>query len=258
MYLIYLDESGNTGLNLKDRQQPIFVLGAIAIHKSDWFRLENAFNEITRQFFSPAELENFELHAIDLKSGRNAFKNLTFQKQLEFRNSMIDLLVDNHIELIYQRIIKTKFASFCEKEYGKGIRVNPYIMALPFICMELESYLESKETDTLGMMIFDEQKENLNDVEKSLRTLRLDPDSLLQTNRIIEKGFFVDSSKSYALQLVDLVTYYIRKYEEHKLGIEVSPYDQQIFPKLKKLIWKKNKTNPSDIFEWVKKNHIKK
>jgi len=69
------------------------------------------------------------------------------------------------------------------------------------------------------MFIFDEQKETLDDAERSLRTLRLDSTSVLKTSNIIEKGFFIDSSKSFALQLVDLAAYYIRKYEENELGL---------------------------------------
>ena len=34
MHLIYLDESGQTGTNLKDPVQPIFVLGALIVPES--------------------------------------------------------------------------------------------------------------------------------------------------------------------------------------------------------------------------------
>jgi len=32
MNLIYIDESGNTGLNLKDSQQPVFLLATLILH----------------------------------------------------------------------------------------------------------------------------------------------------------------------------------------------------------------------------------
>jgi hypothetical protein len=40
MYLIYLDESGNSGNNLNDAQQPIFVLCAMIVPVDQWLRLE--------------------------------------------------------------------------------------------------------------------------------------------------------------------------------------------------------------------------
>ena len=40
MHFIYLDEAGNTGNNLNDASQPIFVLGALLVHEQKWLRLE--------------------------------------------------------------------------------------------------------------------------------------------------------------------------------------------------------------------------
>ena len=130
-------------------------------------------------------------------------------------------------------------------------------MALPFVCMEVNHYLKQKGSDELGMLIFDEQKESLNEAERSLKTLRLDSNSILKTTNLIEKGFFVDSSKSFAIHLVDLVAYYIRKYEEEKLGKRVGDLDRQTFNKIEILSSKGMQTKTEDILEWIKKYHIK-
>jgi len=39
MNLVYIDESGSTGLNLKDSQQPVFLLAAMILPESKWFSL---------------------------------------------------------------------------------------------------------------------------------------------------------------------------------------------------------------------------
>jgi hypothetical protein len=233
MNLVYIDESGNTGLNLKDTQQPVFLLAAMILPESKWFPLEELFLNTARKYFGDPLPTPFEIQAKDLKSGRGIFENLTFTQQLSFRDKMLQLLLDNKIAAIYMRIIKSKFAAFCDEQYGPGIKVNPYIMALPFVCMEVDDYLRQTGEDQLGMFIFDEQKETLDDAERSLRTLRLDSESILKTTNIIEKGFFIDSSKSFALQLLDIVAYYIRKYEENELGLRVSDIDKQTFDKIK-------------------------
>ena len=41
MYLVYFDESGNTGNNLGDAQQPIFVLCALAVPETKWLQVEH-------------------------------------------------------------------------------------------------------------------------------------------------------------------------------------------------------------------------
>lgn len=257
MYLIYVDESGNTGLNLKDPQQPVFILAAIIIHQSKWFLLEREFLKIAHFYYGPQLPEPFHVQAKELKSGRGLFASLSLAQQLKFRDAVLKLLLDHNIPVIYRRIIKSKFSDFCEKHYGPGIKVNPYIMALPFVCMEIEHYLKSDTTGDLGMLIFDEQKENLDAAEKSLKTLRLDEASALKTKRIIEKGFFVDSAKSFALQLVDIAAYYIRKWEEKKLGFRVSGYDEQTFNSITRLTSMGAGSKTSDILEWVKNNWAK-
>jgi hypothetical protein len=252
MNLVYVDESGNTGLNLKDPQQPVFILAAMIIPEHAWFTLEKEFFRISRGFFENELSYPFEIHAADLKCGRGLFKGLPIERRLSFRNDLLNLLADGGISVIYRRIIKTKFEAFCMENYGPGIKVNPYVMALPFVCMEVDHHLRRAGPDQLGMLIFDEQKENLDAVERSLRTLRLDSTSALKTTNIVEKGFFVDSSKSFALQLVDIVAYHIRKYEESKLGLRTNPMDAQVFDTLKTLVSTGRGSDFVDVLEWVR------
>lgn len=257
MNLVYIDESGNTGLNLKDPQQPVFLLAAMILPESRWFSLEKLFLGTASDYFGDPLPDTFEIQAKDLKNKRGMFEGLTLAQQLSFRDRMLQLLLDNKIVVIYRRIIKSRFCTFCEEQYGPGIKVNPYIMALPFVCMEVDHYLRHQGVDQLGMFIFDEQKETLDQAERSLRTLRLDSNSILKTSNIIEKGFFIDSSKSFALQLVDLAAYYIRKYEEDKLGLRVSEIDKQTFGKVRELVSTGIGSSVVDVLEWVKSQYIK-
>ncbi|MBE0537633.1 MAG: DUF3800 domain-containing protein [Phycisphaerae bacterium] len=255
MNLVYVDESGNTGLNLRDAQQPIFVLAALVLKSTDWFAMEEQFYHILGDYFQADQLSAIEIHATDVKAGRKAFKGIELSRRLQIRDRMLALLVKHKIPVIYRRIIKSRFASFCEDKYGPGIKINPYIMALPFVCMEVNHYLHEKGPNELGMLIFDEQKESLVDAEKSLRTLRLDQDAIVKTTRLIEKGFFADSSKCFALQLVDLAAYYIRKYEEYGQKCHVSAQDQHTFEHIRALISTGVGSKTGDILEWVK-NHF--
>ena len=256
MNLVYIDESGNTGLNLKDPQQPVFLMAAMVLPESKWFSLEKHFFDISNEYFGNPLPSPFEIQAKDLKSNSGIFRKLDFPQQLSFRDRMLQMLLDNEIKVIYRRIIKSKFADFCDQHYGPGIKVNPYIMALPFVCTEVDHYLRQADDDQLGMLIFDEQKETLDDAERSLRTLRLDSSSILKTTNIVEKGFFIDSSKSFALQLIDLAAYYIRKYEENKLGLRVSEVDKQTFDKIRQLVSTGVGSSVVDILEWVKDHYV--
>jgi hypothetical protein len=249
MILVYIDESGDTGHNLSDKQQPVFVLGALIVPQSKWKELELSFHKIVVEFFDNAPVDNFELHAMDLVNRRGFFKSFTLEQTKLFRNKCLELIQHLNINLVYRAIDKKEFQKFCEVTYGKGISVAPYIMALPFLCTRINDIL--KANNDLGILIFDEHH-SLVEIEKSLRTLRLDDTSTLQTENFIEQGFFVDSAKSQAIQLVDLALYYVRKYEESKLGYRVSLHHKEVFSLIEKLSESLQSHGRSkDILNWV-------
>jgi hypothetical protein len=234
----------------------VFVLSALIIKEENWFDLERKYRSILEKHLGSSLPEDFELHAMQLKNGSGAFKGVTLPQRILIRDQILSLLCDNKTPVIYMRIIKKAFEKFCLDNYGPGIHVDPYIMALPFICIQADNFLKEKAGNALGMMIFDEQKEYFTHAERSIRILRLDKASVLKTTNIIEKGFFVDSKKCFALQLSDLVIYYVRKYEEDKLGLRVSDIDKQTFPSIGKIIVPGEFSRQKDIFDWVKQTWV--
>jgi hypothetical protein len=249
MILVYIDESGDTGHNLSDKQQPVFVLGGLILPQSKWKDLERQFHQIIIQFFGYESAGDFELHTMDLVNRRGSFKPFSLEKTKSFRDKCLELIQNLEIKIVYRSIEKKEFQKFCEKTYGKGISIAPYIMALPFVCTRINELIKAE--NDLGILIFDENH-NLVEIEKSLRTLRLDASSTLQADNLIEQGFFVDSSKSEALQLVDLVLYYIRKFEENKLGYKVSAHHQETFPIIERICESLREHGRGwDILNWV-------
>ena len=47
MHFFYLDESGDTGANLQDAQQPIFVLAGLSIADKKWNNTKTRLDQIT-------------------------------------------------------------------------------------------------------------------------------------------------------------------------------------------------------------------
>ena len=232
MILSYIDESGDTGKNLEDHQQPVFVLGALLVHQEQWNTVEAGFLSLVNEHFEDRNIERFELHAMDLVNARKAFKGFTIQQIVVFRDRCLALIKEHELKIIYRSIEKKRFKRFCEQRFGSGLVVLPYTMALPFVCGRINEILE--ERDDFGLLIFD-QRHDLTDIEKTVRFLRLDEVSPIRTQRLIERGFFVDSTKSAPIQLLDLALYYIRKLEEHKLGRTVSAVHQQTFPLIEEI-----------------------
>lgn len=253
MKLIYIDESGDTGHNLNDTQQQIFVLAALIVPDNDWIDVEETFQNVIGRYFPDGIPEDFELHVVDMKNRKKSFKDFDKEKSAALRDEILHIIESFNLKVFYRRVIKKQFQTFCERRFGKGILVSPYLMALSMLWPEFNKYLNDQ--NDFGMLIFDENKNYYLDAEKSLKSLRLDPRFVTSNNKLIEKGFFVESTKSIPLQLVDLIAYYIRKYEEHKLGLRVSEIDQSCFNQIDRIAQMSSMLPEfPDIMKWAKEN----
>lgn len=227
MNIVYFDETGNTGSNLLDKQQPIFVLVAMVVPELKWMRLEKNLQEALDQYFPMPRPANFEIHAATLRNGDDKdayFKKFTVKHRIEFRDSWLKIARLHDLKLIYRAIVKVRFDRWVKETFGAGIQINPYVVAFPLVARVVDDYLNG-QSDSLGVFVFDENKEMVHSIEKSLQTLRF-VESSIRLNRIIEKGFFIESSKSLILQLCDICAYSIRKKEEAKEGMVLRPIDK--------------------------------
>ncbi len=256
MYLIYFDESGNTGNNLNDSQQPIFVLCALIVPESKWLQVERDLHaEIENLLPSPRPVD-FEVHATDLQSGRRWFKTIPLTDRVAFRDAWLSIAVNHDLKLIYRSIIKKKFEQGIYNEFGSGIVINPYVVAFPLVARVVDDYLKSLPDAPLGIFISDENKEIVRDVEKSIKILR-GIESTIKLGQVIEKGFFIDSTKSVILQLCDLCGYSLRKMEEGNSGYKVNPVHQSGIKMLEPLIHRGNESF-RDVFKWFSTEEKKK
>jgi hypothetical protein len=99
------------------------------------------------------------------------------------------------------------------------------------------------------MFISDENKEIVRGVEKSIKVLR-QADGVLRLNRIVEKGFFIDSAKSRILQLCDICALSVRKKEEQKEGLSAKPIDAEGIRLVGPLIHRGNEAWV-DVMKWL-------
>ena len=91
MHLIYLDESGNTGVDLQEVQQPVFVLGALLVPEAIWLSLESDLNALVEKFFPAPRPPEFEIHATELINARGYFRQFPVAKRLAFFEQALQL-----------------------------------------------------------------------------------------------------------------------------------------------------------------------
>jgi hypothetical protein len=254
MHLIYLDESGNTGNNLTDQNQPVFVLCALLVPESKWLEVEASLSATLNRFF-PDRPDTFEVHANEILNPRGFFRAFPVSLRLEFIKAWLDEANRHGLRIIHRAIIKKRYARWLQATFGPGVSINPHNAAFLLITQVVNDFLRNSEGAPLGILISDENHEVMPDLDKIIRLLRGES-SALKLNRIIEKGFFIGSAHSLVLQLCDLCAYALRRMEEESAGFPVKPLDANVIPWVKPLIHR-GVEPMTDVLAWLESQQKK-
>jgi len=249
MYLIYFDESGNSGTNLADPQQPVFVLGALIIPEKSWQAVEADLERSLDQHVPAPRAPGFEVHAGDLRQGAGAFKGVAVAQRLALRDAWLQVAARHQLRFIYRAITKARYERWMKSAFGNNISVNPHLAAFPLVAQVVNNYLRALSPDALGIIISDDNREVVDDIERFLKLLRA-ASGTLRLDRIIEKGFFIDSRKSLLIQLADLCALHARKEEERKIGLPRKTIDDNGIVLLQGLIHRGEESLP-DVIQWL-------
>src|SRR5438105_10376829 len=173
MHLVYFDESGQTGANLRDPVQPIFVLGALIVPESFWLPLEKSLQKAIEKYFPLPHPDDFEIHATEISNPRKGyFKQFPITHRLAFRDEWFGLAQQHALKFIYRSIIKKRFLEWSLTTFGPGVWINPHVAAFPLVARVVDELLKSLPGAPLGIFIPDENKEVVGDVEKAIKILR--------------------------------------------------------------------------------------
>lgn len=226
MHLIYFDESGQTGTNLRDTVQPVFVLGALVVPEAVWLALEKDLQAAIEKSFPAPRPADFEIHATEISNPRHGYFRLqAIAHRLAFRDEWFRIAQKHALKFVYRAITKKRFLEWSHANFGTGVAINPHVAAFPLVARVVDDLLKSQAGSPLGIFISDENREVVRDIEKAIRILR-GADGVLKLGQIIEKGFFIDSEKSLVLQLCDLCVYAARRKEEKKAGMTIKAIDE--------------------------------
>ena len=249
MHLIYLDESGNTGNNLGDSEQPIFLLGALIVPEGCWQALERDLEMDLEQRFPEIASTGAEMHSSDLRAGRGVFKGVPVPDRIALRDSWLEIAHRHDLKFVCRSIEKKKFQHWVHGTFGSGVSINPYIAAFPLVALVVNEFLANLPVKALGSFISDENKEIVADIEKSIRQLRLAAGPL-RLSQVVEKVFFIDSAKSRILQLCDLCAFNARKKEEARVKGPVKSFDERGVALVDRLVHRGNE-QIWDVLAWL-------
>ena len=255
MQLVYLDESGNTGLNLNDPQQPVFVLCALVVAEERWQALEADLRAILdARVPGWKTTDRFEVHASELRRGGGPFSKMPVRDRVALRDQWMMAGRRDGVRLISRSIKKRAYASWLAKTFGQGVMIHPYVAAFALVSRCIDNYLASLAGRPMGMLIADENKEIAVDIEKSISVFR-EMAGPLRFGRIIEKGFFIESHKSLPLQLCNLFAASVRKGEEAALGGRRPKGTDASGIELAESLRYDDHQHDGNVLEWLAKRH---
>jgi hypothetical protein len=200
--------------------------------------------------------DGFEIHAAEISNARKPyFRQFTVTKRLAFRDAWFRVAQEHQLKLVYRAIAKKRFATWCLNTFGQGVSINPHVAAFPLVARVIDDLLKSLPGSPLGILISDENREVVGDVEKAIRILR-GTSGVLKLGQIVEKGFFIESEKSLVLQLCDLCVYTARRREEQKQGLAIKTLDQGGIPLIEPLVHVGDERFP-DVNAWLEQQQRK-
>ena len=204
MYLLYTDESGSTGTNYDDPQQPIFSFTGICVEDCKWNEVNKKFEEGKIKIYP--EFEENEIHACELfnPSKKSTYKKHSWRENLEALEKVVDLITRLDITIFNASLDKKSFKKYISNQFGSTIKIDPYLYAFGATYQKFNKFL--LQNNSYGIIFSDEIKS----VTEGLELLY---PKLKQNNaNIIESSLFLDSKKNNLIQMADVCAIYFNKY----------------------------------------------
>ena len=207
MFLMYIDESGSTGLDLDNKEQPYFVLTGVCVDAKDWHKINDYFEQEKIKICK--ELKNVEIHTNELYNSnpKSAFYKNIWKDNLAILEKIGELISTLDIKIFNAVIYKKTY----KKHFGNNIIVDPYLFSFAVIYEYFNNFL-NKSKD-YGIVFCDELKKMENSLEVMYPKLKK------ENKNIIEKTFYLNSKKNNYIQIADVCSFYINKYNCIQKGI---------------------------------------
>lgn len=241
MHFFYMDESGDTGKNLADPDQPIMVLAGIALRDKSWNTTQQAVQSLFSEFFGGKIPVAFEFHACEALSpnGGGVFAGRSFAERAKLAEDALRLLGTQKHGTFYTAVHKSRMKATL---LGKVVEYNPkrpYPVAFDANLSAINQHVKKRlGRSARGMLFFDEKEKHHEDVRKLMRARRFEVAQAHRVKWIVEFGHPLDSRGNPMIQLADLVAYVTRGFLEleHGCGLPKSAEDTALLASCYRLI----------------------
>lgn len=219
MHFFYLDESGDTGANLNDQHQPIFVLAGLSVADKKWNNTQERLDQIITNYFNGTVPQGFELHSVQLLSpnGEGPFAGHVIERRLQLVRDLLGLIenLGHHIHYFAteKRILRE---AHCEYQTIYDVQ-TPYLTAFDYLITYMNWHVKEKLGQSArGMIVMDEKEEHHESVEAIIHNRRFEVPNNQKVKWVVEFSYPIDSRKNPMIQLSDLIALCIKRFLEIK------------------------------------------
>ncbi|MEO8206136.1 MAG: DUF3800 domain-containing protein [Chthoniobacterales bacterium] len=212
-YIVYVDESGDHGMENIDIQFPVFVLAFCVFHKVHYS--EKVVPALEKFKFKHFGHDQIVLHESEIRKERGCFRIFPTRKHKEdFLDELTSCIEASNFILISCVINKQSLSDQQEKP------PNPYHIALRFCLETLHDFLKEKGEEHNRTHVVVEQRGKKEDNELELEFRRIcDGRNTSEADLPFEILFADKKAMSSGLQLADLVA--------RPIGLHVFRGDQE-------------------------------
>lgn len=197
-YIVYVDESGDHGMQTVDSNYPMFVLALCVFHKRHYS--EKVVPALQKFKFNHFGHDLVVLHEHEIRKEKGDFKFQNRQHKNSFLQELTDVIEAHNFILIGCAIDKLQLSQ------QPGIPPNPYHLALGFCLETLYELLQEKNQDDKLTHVIVECRGSREDNELELEFRRICDGANRWGKRLPFDVKFADKKvNSSGLQLADLV-----------------------------------------------------
>ena len=219
MYLFYLDESGNTGLDLSSNVEAVHWLVALGATEQDVRNIERDVRGIADSYFGPrAGTPAMELHGAEIFGGRGVARTLAPARRVSLFAAVLRLLGKHRVHLWVRGIHKARLRE--RPRTRREDPEHPSILAFRDVVASLDTWLRARQpapgtpcagaTDQLGLLVSDQQ-----DVVSRALAAEFAHCRDTRIRSLIDTVHYVTSRDSRLIQLVDCVAFIRNRYEKN-------------------------------------------
>jgi|GEM_PF-810744 len=215
MWFAYMDETGNTGRNLDDREQPIHLVLTMAVEESKVSALHEHIRDTARQYCAAAcDEDDFEFHGKELFSAEGHFAKRTPEERIEIFDAVLAGIEVAEAEIVIRGVSKPDLKATYPKPF------HPHDIALMFTIESIERL--ARERGCRFLLVADEAKEIEDAALRDLANYQEVGTSwgwkAERIDRIVDTIHFVPSHRNPAIQLVDCATYIAARMRKVQAG----------------------------------------